>query len=67
VQEDNETLDVVKTGAWSQLSAAYRDLVPGPASPLGLQNMFGYPPYPFPTAVQVTGLDPVSDCLGWVD
>lgn len=63
IQEDNKTLNAAEAGTYSQPSAAYRDLVPRPASPSGLQNIFGNPPYPFPAAVQVTGLGPISNTL----
>lgn len=45
---DQETLDIPESGTFSQLSAAHRDLVPGPSSPSALHDMFGNPPYPFP-------------------
>jgi len=38
IQRDHETLDIPESGMWSELSAAHRDLLPGPLSPSGLAN-----------------------------
>ncbi len=63
VTDDEETLDIPESGTWSSLSAAHRDLIPGPSSPSSFHNMFGAPPYPFPAATHLSGLGPISDAL----
>lgn len=63
IQENHETLDTVEAGTWSQLSAAHRDLLPGPTSPSGLLSLFEMPPYVFSAAIPVMGLEPISDAL----
>jgi len=56
IQEDHETLDTVEAGPWSQLSPEYWDLLPGPASPSRLYNLFGQPPYAFLLSCKLLGL-----------
>jgi hypothetical protein len=63
IQEDHETLDMAEGGSWSQLSAAHRDLLPGPSSPSGLGNLYSKIPYAFPAALPLTGLGAISDAL----
>ncbi|KMU83871.1 hypothetical protein CIHG_01655 [Coccidioides immitis H538.4] len=63
IQEDHEHLEVDEAGTWSQLSAAHRDLVPGPSSPSGHSNRYASVPYRFPTAIQLQGLGAISDAL----
>ncbi|EFW15145.1 conserved hypothetical protein [Coccidioides posadasii str. Silveira] len=63
IQEDHEHLEVNEAGTWSQLSAAHRDLVPGPSSPSGHSNRYASVPYRFPTAIQLQGLGAISDAL----
>jgi len=63
VQDDQETLDVVEGGTWSDLSTAHRDLVSPKATPSGLANRYGAIPYRFPAAVEINGLGALSDAL----
>ncbi|EAS32718.2 uncharacterized protein CIMG_03742 [Coccidioides immitis RS] len=63
IQEDHERLEVNEAGTWSQLFAAHRDLVPGPSSPSGHSNCYASVPYRFPTAIQLQGLEAISDAL----
>ena len=63
VQDDDETLEVIEGGTWTELSTAHRDLVSPLATPSGLANRYGSPPYRFPAAVELSGLGPLSDAL----
>jgi hypothetical protein len=63
IQEDHETLDMPDGGTWSQLSAAYRDLLLEPTSPSGLGNLYSKVPYAFPAALPLTGLGAISNAL----
>jgi hypothetical protein len=63
IGDDHEQLDISESGTWSQLSAAHRDMVPGPSSPSGHPNHFGKVPYAFPAAVPLRGLGHISDAL----
>ena len=63
LQKDLETLEVVESGTWSDLAAAYRDLVAARLSPSGLANRYGAIPFAFPVAVERAGLGAVSDAL----
>lgn len=63
IQDDHETLEVLEAGTWSQLSAAHRDLIPGPTSPSGHSNRYATVPYAFPAAMRLQGLGAISDAL----
>ena len=63
IQDDNESLEVIEGGTWSDLSRAHRDLMAPKATPSGLANRYGAIPYKFPAAVEVTGLGGLSDAL----
>jgi hypothetical protein len=63
VQDDCETLEVIEGGTWSDLSVAHRDLTSPKATPSGLANQYGAPPYRFPAAVELSGLGALSDAL----
>ena len=63
LQSDLETLEVVESGTWSDLSVAHRDMVAARLSPSGLANRYGAIPFAFPAAVELGGLGAVSDAL----
>jgi hypothetical protein len=63
LQRDLETLEVVESGTWSDLSRAHRDLVAAPLSPSGLPNRYGAIPFAFPAAVELEGLGAISDAM----
>lgn len=63
IQADHEQLDFFEGGTWSQLSAAHRDLLPGPATPSGHPIMYGKAPYAFPAALPISGTSAISDAL----
>jgi hypothetical protein len=63
LQDDLTTLEVVEGGTWDMLAESHRDMVSPRATPSGLANRYGAPPYRFPAAVEVTGLGPLSDAL----
>jgi len=63
LQEDLETLEVVESGTWTDLSIAHRDLEAAPLSPSGLANRYGVIPFAFPAAVELEGLGALSDAL----
>jgi hypothetical protein len=51
LQNDLETLEVVESGTWSDLSVAHRDMVAARLSPSGLANRYGAIPFAFPAAM----------------
>jgi hypothetical protein len=63
LQDDLETLEVIESGTWSELSVAHRDMVAAPLSPSGLANRYGAIPFAFPAAVELGGLGALSDAL----
>ena len=63
LQDDLETLEVVESGTWSELSNAHRDMVAARLSPSGLPNRYGAIPFAFPAAAMLEGLGALSDAL----
>jgi hypothetical protein len=63
LQNDLETLEVVESGMWSDLSVARRDIVAARLSPSGLANRYGAIPFAFPAAIGLEGLGALSDAL----
>ena len=63
LQSDLETLEVIESGTWSDLSVAHRDMVAARLSPSGLANRYGAIPFTFPTAVELKGLSTLSNAL----
>ena len=63
LQNDLETLEVVESGTWSELSVAHRDMVAACRSPSGLANRYGAIPFAFPAAMELEGLGALSDAL----
>lgn len=63
LQSDLETLEVVESGTWSDLSAAHRDMVVAHLSPSGRANRYGAIPFAFPAAIELEGLGALSDAL----
>jgi hypothetical protein len=63
LQSDLETLEVVESGTWSDLSIAHRDMVAARLSPSGLANRYGAIPFAFPAAIELGGLGALSDAL----
>ncbi|KAJ5552094.1 hypothetical protein N7494_001472 [Penicillium frequentans] len=63
IQADHEQLEFFEGGTWSQLSAAHRDLLPGPSTPSGHPVMYGKVPYAFPAALPISGTSAISDAL----
>jgi hypothetical protein len=63
LQNDLETLEVVESGTWSDLSVAHRDMVAARLSPSGLPNRYGAIPFAFPASVQLEGLGALSGAL----
>jgi hypothetical protein len=55
--------EVVESGTFDEISIAHRDMMPARNSPSGLGNKYGAIKYPFPAAVAITGLGPISDSL----
>jgi hypothetical protein len=53
----------VSAGTFDDLNKAHRDLMPGPTTPSGLPPKDGIPLYPFPAAIKISGLGPISDAL----
>lgn len=56
LQSDLETLEVVESGTWSELSATHRDMMAARLSPSGLANRYRVIPFAFPAAVELEGL-----------
>jgi hypothetical protein len=63
LQSDPETLEVVESGTWSDLSVAHRDMVAARLSPSGLANRYGAIPFAFPASVLLEGLGALSSAL----
>ena len=63
LQKDLDLLEIPEAGTWTDLSRAHLSLRAGPATPSGLPNKYGSPPYPFPAAVPIRGLSPLSDAV----
>jgi hypothetical protein len=63
LQKDLETLEVVESGTFSELSVAHRDMVAARFSPSGFPNRYGTIPFAFPAAVVLSGLSAISDAL----
>jgi len=63
IQEDHETLEVVKGGSWAELTTVHRDLHPTSRTPSGLSNRYATIPYAFPAATQVASISAISDAL----
>ena len=63
LQNDLETLEVVESGTWSELSVAHRDMVAARLSPSGLANCYGAILFAFPAAIELEGLSTLSDAL----
>src|SRR5205085_9550965 len=63
LQSDLETLEVVESGTWSDLSVAHRDMVAARRSPSGLANRYGAIPFAFPASVLLEGLGALSSAL----
>jgi hypothetical protein len=63
LQDDLTTLEIIEGGTWDMLAESYKDMVSPRATPSGLANRYGAPPYRFPAIVEVTGLSPLSDAL----
>ena len=61
LQSDLETLEVVESGTWSELSVAHRDMMAARLSLSGLANRHGVIPFAFPAAVELEGLGALSD------
>ncbi|KAI9881841.1 MAG: hypothetical protein M1823_006447, partial [Watsoniomyces obsoletus] len=61
--KDLDLLEIPEAGTWADLSKAHLTLGSGPATPSGLPNKYGSPPYPFPAAVPIRGLSPLSDAV----
>jgi hypothetical protein len=57
LQSDLETLEVVESGTFSELSVAHRDMVAARLSPSGLPNRYGAIPFAFPAAVELKALE----------
>ena len=55
--------EIAESSTFKELSQAYRDIMPARNSPSGFANRYGAVLYPFPTAVQVSGLGVISDSL----
>ena len=65
LQNDLETLEVVESSTWSDLSVAQRDMVAARPSPSGLANRHGAIPFAFPAAVKLEGLSALSVALAY--
>jgi hypothetical protein len=63
LQNDLETLEVIESGTWSDLSVAHRDMVAARLSPSGLANRYGAIPFAFPASVLLEGLGALSGAL----
>ena len=63
IQNDHETLEVLESGTWFLLAAAYQDLNHGKTSLSGLPNYYDNSSYKFPAAVALTELGEISDAL----
>jgi hypothetical protein len=63
LQNDLETLEVVESGTWSDLSIAHRDMVAARLSPSGLANRYGAITFTFPAAIGLEDLSALSDAL----
>jgi hypothetical protein len=63
LQQDLETLEIVEGGSWLELAIAHTRLDTGPCTLSGLPNKYGALLFPFPGAVSITGLSPLSDAL----
>ena len=63
VQDDENSLEVIEGGTWSDLAASHRDFTAPKATPSGLPNRYGAIPYRFPASVELCGLGAVSDAL----
>jgi len=63
LQNALETLEVVESSTWSDLSIAHRDMVAARLSPSGLASRSGAIPFAFPAAIELEGLSALSDAL----
>ncbi|KAE9969907.1 hypothetical protein EG327_010437, partial [Venturia inaequalis] len=63
IQEYHKTLEIAEGGSWNEISAAYRDLCAGPATPSGLSVNYGRIPYSFPALVYYNLSNPVAAAL----
>jgi len=63
IQNNHETLEVLESGTWFSLAAAYQDLNHGETSLSGLSNYYGNSSYKFLAVVVLTGLEEILDTL----
>ncbi|KAJ5179718.1 hypothetical protein N7492_002928 [Penicillium capsulatum] len=65
VADDDERLDHPDSDSWTEVSAAHRDMVLADRTPSGFTSgvYMRNNVTPFPAAVQLTGLGPISDAL----
>jgi hypothetical protein len=56
-------LETLKSGTWTELAEAYRDLFLTKSTPSGLSNRYGKVPYAFLTAIAISGLGMLSDAI----
>ena len=63
IQNNHETLEVLESGTWFSLAAAYQDLNHGETSSSGLSNCYGNSFYKFPAVVALIELGEILDIL----
>jgi hypothetical protein len=63
VQGDNETLEIVEAGTWSELSLTHTAKTMPPATPSGYKVQYGKPPYRFPGSGSFLSDLPLSQAL----
>ena len=60
---NHKTLNIPESSTWSELFAAYQDLISESSLLSSLHNLFDASSYPFSAVIQVTELRSISDAL----